>query len=404
MAHGHTHKLFLQSVFSQPSVPLKKAVSLYERCAQAAYSQSEAGLAQNDKDRNDPPPDRADDGWPAFKGQINDLLEPLRFLLDEQVHQATGEKWVFLLNIEADPLAQIATNYTPGEIVYLKLIIEAIIEAPSYSFSISPLAASRLLSELKTTISKSAGEKLLDRFCGSTPGGGWLQLVNNRYSLTLRAVTELDHYLRDTYSMDDGENEDSALVILDCKLCRKLVTKGKICPSCSPTSHSLSALHNHCVRRVISKTNPKCPNSECQIVWKDGMEWLEVGDEVVVPESSSAGKRRARPSQSQGQSQLFTPRDAQSRNQTATQTQGGKRRSRDEDEDEEEEEEEEEEGSEEEDDTPPTSKRQKQFLDDAASSTTEEIKTKNGRPRAGRGVVYSEDEDGDDDDDDDEED
>lgn len=86
----NAHRLFLQAILSQPAVPLPKAIYLYSASTTAAYNQDNA--------INEPPPCRAEDEWPTFRGQINELLDPLKLLLDEKIDQSTGTRWVMLVS------------------------------------------------------------------------------------------------------------------------------------------------------------------------------------------------------------------------------------------------------------------------------------------------------------------
>ncbi|KAL7412889.1 Nse1 non-SMC component of SMC5-6 complex-domain-containing protein [Mrakia frigida] len=296
-------QLFLQALLSQPSLSYEKALSLHQRCLEICYDA--------DPESNEKPPRKADPTkFAEFKDALNDKLEGLGLVIRDSVLQEYRVKeqdgtrinevvkWMSLINTVSDTLAQAATSYSPMEIAYLKLIIEAIIIAPRFAYSISTLSAARLVGDIKKgkgtqPFSNKQAEKLLERFCGND-GEGWLvRSDRGRYSLSPRSLSELEDYLKETYGPkppQDGDNNDeldAPPVLLLCELdrCRKLVTLGLLCPNCS--SHGI---HGSCKAAVLRKQEPTCP---CGEVWSNETDWLPVGEGAVRDgEDEQRGRKR----------------------------------------------------------------------------------------------------------------
>ncbi|CAG8762367.1 12349_t:CDS:2, partial [Dentiscutata heterogama] len=113
------------------------------------------------------------------------------------------------VNTNGDEIAKLATEYSPAEISYFKRLIELIVTADDDAFSASSIMALKEASKIKTQLSKSAAETLLQRFVDDK----WL-----------------------------GQRCD----VLECK----------------------SRFHHHCARRYFSSQNEKvCP--ACKIAWKN---------------------------------------------------------------------------------------------------------------------------------------
>lgn len=187
--------------------------------------------------------------------------------------------------------------------------IRAIILAPSYTFSITRLTASRLASHLpnhpSSSLTRAGAEALVERFIA----GGWLEVSKcvpltkalpadriavadfspapahrhkKRLSLACRSTAELEGYLEKEFppGIDDDEDEDDGRPrILKCSVCKAIATKvrfcrrlgptlnaladlrllpsvqsqGKLCPSCpidQPT-----AVHNHCLHKLLHRAS-----------------------------------------------------------------------------------------------------------------------------------------------------
>lgn len=208
-------KLFLQAVLARPSLSHKHCLGLFKATAQAAH----------DFDPNLPPPPPADEletRWNDFRHRLNTQLEELGLQLTQVTDEGDKGRWVVLVrspsllllgstdddppslrhqvNTESDDLALLATVYTPLELTYLKLLvcppclspscrpltdpfsrvwgggeqIKAIVLAPSYTYSISRLNASRLVGRLPNqhTLTRAGAENLVERFVS----GGWVDV------------------------------------------------------------------------------------------------------------------------------------------------------------------------------------------------------------------------------------
>ncbi|WFD28066.1 hypothetical protein MNAN1_003074 [Malassezia nana] len=102
--------------------------------------------------------------------------------------------YIVLMNAKADTLAEVATPYSPSELQYIKALIDAIFHAPDHRFSVPSTQALQLASNMQPPMTKHAANELLH----SLEHRGWLVLSRRTgaYSLSLRALMELDTYLR----------------------------------------------------------------------------------------------------------------------------------------------------------------------------------------------------------------
>lgn len=168
--------------------------------------------------------------------------------------QRTGEPFLVLVNAKADTLAEIATPYSAVELVYIKSVvrrvcadqIEAIVTHPC--FALRSTDALHLAGPAQLT--KRAASDLLQNL----EQRGWLQLQRSsgHYTLTLRALNELDTYLRNAYEEH----------LLECVACFALVTYGEQCatPGCR------AALHTACRQWRAAEEQRSCPR--CGTPWQ----------------------------------------------------------------------------------------------------------------------------------------
>ncbi|KAI0302103.1 hypothetical protein BC826DRAFT_498311 [Russula brevipes] len=121
-------------------------------------------------------------------------------------NEVTGKEEYALVNRRDDEIAQIASDYSPLEISYFRALVEQIMLAPNSSYSISSLAALREVNALTSPMSKTQAESVL----ASLVAKGWLlKSKKGRYSLSPRALLELQPYLKSTYPDE----------VLDCTIC-----------------------------------------------------------------------------------------------------------------------------------------------------------------------------------------
>lgn len=119
--------------------------------------------------------------------------------------------------------------------------------APNESYTVSSMAALREVNTLKGNLTKAQGEVVLDSFVAN----GWLiKSRRGRFSLSTRALLELQPYLRSTYPDE----------IMECTICMEMITRGVACP----TANCKTRLHQHCYTNY-KRGSSKCPT--CNETW-----------------------------------------------------------------------------------------------------------------------------------------
>ncbi|KAI7876583.1 hypothetical protein K492DRAFT_172403 [Lichtheimia hyalospora FSU 10163] len=151
-----------------------------------------------------------------------------------------------MVNTIEDPYVQTMTPYTPRELEYCRYLIERIVKAPNQTWEIGHEAAVNLGPSLKSKLTLTKTEELLDRL----EQDGWLRVCNNHrsYALSPRSTVELESYLCKTY----GSN-----YIHHCIVCSEIVTRGKQCRSCSVY------VHHHCFAHAAAAGHHAC-SQPCQ--------------------------------------------------------------------------------------------------------------------------------------------
>ncbi|KAF8478618.1 Nse1 non-SMC component of SMC5-6 complex-domain-containing protein [Russula ochroleuca] len=258
-------RLFLQSAISRRVLSADLAIVIWKQCVEAVK-----GLLCLI-----PPPvddtlqintNRAD-GWGEFLAGLNKSLDPLDLELSRIRNEVTGKDMYALVNRRDDEIARIASDYSPLEISYFRALVEQIMLAPNSSYSISSLAALREVNALTSPMSKTQAESVLASFVAK----GWLlKSKKGRFSLSPRALLELQPYLKSTYPDE----------ILDCTICFEILTRGHACPR----AKCRVRMHNPCYE-TYRRSNSKCP--AC------GEDWGRVGNGngTVVPVGEAAAPK-----------------------------------------------------------------------------------------------------------------
>ncbi|KAJ7063234.1 Nse1 non-SMC component of SMC5-6 complex-domain-containing protein [Mycena amicta] len=257
-------RVFLQSVLSRGGGVLS------DKLCQTLWDKSKEAVLKVDPELVLP-----DEAWEDFLKDLNDALNPLDLQFKSMQDETTGRLVFTMINCKEDTVAQLATAYTPGEIVYFKALVEQIMLAPRESYSISSLAALREVSALKpkSNMSKTQAEVVLSSFVAN----GWLlRSKRGRYSLSPRSLLELHPYLQSTY-----EDETQS-----CVICLQMITKGYACkaPNCTVR------IHTHCFTKYTARSR-HCPT--CEKDWSNKAEEMTPVGEGAVRDGED-GKRRAR--------------------------------------------------------------------------------------------------------------
>lgn len=224
------HRLFLQASLSERFFTEATAIEIYRKAYEATAVQDQETFTE-------------------FMTTLNTKLNSIDLEFRKSHNEEDGSAVWALVNTNGDEIAKMATEYTPIEISFFRRLIELIVTADDESFSVSSITALKEVVKLKTSISKSNGEILLQRFVDDK----WLSRSRGgRYSLSLRSILELQYYLK-------KEFED---YLSECILCYDIVTKGQRCEM----AQCKARFHHHCARRYFdSKNIKKCPN--CEIAW-----------------------------------------------------------------------------------------------------------------------------------------
>ncbi|KAF7338346.1 Non-structural maintenance of chromosomes element 1 [Mycena venus] len=260
-------RLFLQAVLSRGVLSRKLAQTLWAKSKDAVMA------ADNTLDI---PHSGTRDEWDAFLAKVNQALDPLDLEFRPLQEETNGREMYAIVNRKGDDIAQMATEYTPGEIAFFKAMVEQIMLAPRESYSISSMAALREVSALKpkSNMSKTQAEIVLASFVAK----GWLfKSKRGRYSLSTRALLELEPYLKSTYPEE----------VLECMICTEMMTKGVACP----TPNCKVRLHYHCFTKYTAR-NRKCPTCDSDWPGADPNNMTPIGEGAV--RDGEDGKRRVR--------------------------------------------------------------------------------------------------------------
>ncbi|KAJ6502611.1 hypothetical protein C8R45DRAFT_626081 [Mycena sanguinolenta] len=278
-------RLFLQAVLSRGVLSGKLAQALWAKSKDAVMAADDSLEIAHSDTREE---------WDAFVIKVNQALDPLDLEFRHLQEETSGREMYAIVrtlllivswytgppkvNRKGDEIAQMATDYTPGEIAFFKAMVEQIMLAPRESFSISSLAALREVSALKpkSNMSKTQAEVVLASFVAK----GWLlKSKRGRYSLSARALLELEPYLKSTYPEE----------ILECLICNEIMTKGVACPA----ANCKVRMHYHCFTKYTSR-NRKCPTCASDWPGTDPKNMSAVGEGAV--RDGDDGKRRVRKS------------------------------------------------------------------------------------------------------------
>ncbi|BEJ03151.1 hypothetical protein CcaverHIS641_0103260 [Cutaneotrichosporon cavernicola] len=236
----HLHRVFNQSLLSRRAMTDDMMLEMYKRAVKA--------VAATDPEFE--PPFRGNmEGLSAFLEQITTLLEPLGLLVKRGPDETTGRKWTALVNTEGTgDIAQLATDLTPLEISFVRVVIGAIVESYPAN-SIGSRHAVGLVKDLNGQMTKSAAQALLK----SLVSRGWLSISERgRYSLAPRGLLELDSYLR-------GEYDD---YVQSCRRCNRIILTGVACANDACEAH----YHTYCYGMIAER---QAPCLECKTSFEE---------------------------------------------------------------------------------------------------------------------------------------
>ena len=248
-----------------------------------------------------------------------DALSPLDFNIRTCRHQVTEERQWALVNTTSDALTQLATTYSADEIAFVKLLLDAMFDGVANrgrkeAMCLSAMEAVQISRKggrkepeengntqaTRGKLSMREAEDVLAKLLDE----GWLEKSpKNFYSLSPRALMELQAWLVDTYNepSDEGIEDVGKVKIRLCGACKDIVTV--VCLQATDGAYAnvfkglrcsnrdcLLRLHERCVDAYFRKHQRRtCPL--CQTQW-DGKSY--VGEKAITEsESYKKGKRRS---------------------------------------------------------------------------------------------------------------
>ncbi|KAK6199295.1 Nse1 non-SMC component of SMC5-6 complex-domain-containing protein [Scheffersomyces amazonensis] len=151
---------------------------------------------------------------------INSKIADHGFKIERRNNEITGELTYVFINTSADETIKVATNYSAPELDAIKTIIDDIIDAVDYAFSIGRVTCHQVVAaKLNKTLSESASfvDRLID-------DGWFICTTNDRIALSIKTVVELKSYLITRH----GSSKDSPSPgkILLCEQCNQILTAG----------------------------------------------------------------------------------------------------------------------------------------------------------------------------------
>ncbi|EEB92888.1 hypothetical protein MPER_08533, partial [Moniliophthora perniciosa FA553] len=156
-------RLFLQAILSRGILSEALARILWQQCIEGVKAvDNTINIAYSD----------TDDSWDMFVMNVNKSLNDLELEFKGIQDETSGKKLFSLVNRKDDELAQMATDFTPNEIVFFKAIVEQIMLARKESYSLSSIAALGEVTALKDKVkmTKTQAEGVLATFVAK----GWL--------------------------------------------------------------------------------------------------------------------------------------------------------------------------------------------------------------------------------------
>lgn len=175
-----------------------------------------------------------------YISEANRRLSPLDLEIRSSFHQQTRERVYALVNTTSDPLMQLATTYTPDEIIYVKKLLDAMFDGQNNKgkreamclSGIDAIQVGRAASKRRETQEGSAaqtsagvlGAKDAENMLNRLLDEGWLEKSRlGFYSLSPRALLELKGWLVDTYNDEDEEGVKREK-IKSCHACKEIIT------------------------------------------------------------------------------------------------------------------------------------------------------------------------------------
>ncbi|KAF3927526.1 hypothetical protein AA313_de0202460 [Arthrobotrys entomopaga] len=252
MAYGNVHRAFLQAVLIRPFIDIEEGRELL-----AAIKSVETGT---DVPASAIPVKDVSEVIHAIQNTISRFDLDLRDMLDQE----DGKRYYALINSANDEIIRFATTHTPDEISFFKRLLDemfdtsntiyaeimAVTSMRAISLNKNPPSerenrvittedtnggeATQIVAGAGVGLTKQEAEDCLTRFVDE----GWLECdVAGFHYLSTRALLELEIYLKETYNVEEEEeNEDGTVTKgikkMRIKHCHFFAKAALQCPKC----------------------------------------------------------------------------------------------------------------------------------------------------------------------------
>ncbi|KXS18388.1 hypothetical protein M427DRAFT_53777 [Gonapodya prolifera JEL478] len=259
-AFGDEHRLFLQAIISRRFLEEEELRQCHRDACQ----------------KTDVDPGTLSD----FVRSVNDKLQ----LIDLELKKGKdpdGSVYYALVNTRRDAISQLATGYEDHQILFLKHLLELLVDAPEELYEVGSLKILHSLKSIKFTGRKKLSEKDCEEFMNQLVADHWIvEPTKGRYHLSVRSILELKPYLL--------ENFDE---IAPCEACKEIiVTKhSEACanPNCPLRMHSSCATLRFA---RVSLANRNCPS--CGEKWVG--DWRGQKDDERIAKVRQGGQKKLR--------------------------------------------------------------------------------------------------------------
>lgn len=221
------HRMFLQAIMCRGILNAREVRQLYKDCSNPTESDVEPAKIQQ------------------FVSTINSTLRRYSMEVRKGISEVDGSHHYALVNVVESDITKLASDYTVNELELFKKMIGVMVE--SDLGVISSIEALNLTETLEKKMTKSAAEGFIKQLVADK----WLHQDQGEITLAVRALIELDQYLRQTYQG----------ILLSCNICGQIALKSQKCFNCE------MKMHVHCASRYFLDREPRvCPR--CKQAWQ----------------------------------------------------------------------------------------------------------------------------------------
>ncbi|EPX70950.1 Smc5-6 complex non-SMC subunit 1 [Schizosaccharomyces octosporus yFS286] len=171
--------------------------------------------------------------------EINKNIHNYDFKLQKIQDQLDGRPTWHFQNVSGDPVSQMATPYSTSQIELMRRIIDWIMRADEYQYSIGTLQIHKY-ARRDLSLAPSVVEAYLSAF----ERDGWLNHREGVWTFTNHALVDMEAYLHNEYESS----------LYECNACRGIVTAGYVC-ECG------YCLHVYCCKHLAYVSCPNCETS-----------------------------------------------------------------------------------------------------------------------------------------------